>query len=360
MITEKTNGKYLVDARDANGIRIQRTFRTLTEAKVFEATLTTQKYNRRLVNNGMMEPRYSFPGAIEDYKSTKIGLRPRSQQIVFMVVSEFEKFITSHNLKFLDQLTPRIMDKYFNELTKARKDPRRKSEELVRRMPKTINFHLSVIREFLQLQFVKGYIAKHPMLHIKNLRVDEKIPEFFSEHELKDYFNQEMNESDRAVFMCFLFSGLRFNELANLEWNDIDFQRKLLRVQVKQEFTPKSKSSNRVIPINGILFQIILKRFEQHSDKKFVFTSPKGFKLRERRTLTICKKIALKAGIKSRAFIHKFRHTYATMLILRGVPIQNIKELLGHSSIKETERYAHNKADHLFSDVSRLDNLLNP
>jgi integrase len=65
------------------------------------------------------------------------------------------------------------------------------------------------------------------------------------------------------------------------------------------------------------------------------------------------------AGIQAAATLHKFRHTYATLLILRGVPIQNIKELLGHSSVVQTEIYAHNKSDHSYPDVSKLDNLLN-
>jgi len=74
--------------------------------------------------------------------------------------------------------------------------------------------------------------------------------------------------------------------------------------------------------------------------------------------LAICKAVALKAGIKNNAYLHKFRHTYATQLIHRGVPIQNIKELLGHWSVIETERYAHNNSNHLHQDVAQLDNLL--
>ena len=69
-------------------------------------------------------------------------------------------------------------------------------------------------------------------------------------------------------------------------------------------------------------------------------------------------KIAEKAGIKSRAFIHKFRHTFATYLIQNGVSIQSIKELLGHWSVTMTEVYAHNKSDHMHSEVSVLNGLL--
>jgi len=91
-----------------------------------------------------------------------------------------------------------------------------------------------------------------------------------------------------------------------------------------------------------------------------VFTSPNGKKLRQRSLLAKCKAIAENAKILSKATLHKFRHTFATILIQNGVPIQNIKELLGHASIAQTEIYAHNKSDYLHQDVARLDNLLNP
>ena len=74
--------------------------------------------------------------------------------------------------------------------------------------------------------------------------------------------------------------------------------------------------------------------------------------------IDVCKEVAKAADINSRAFLHKFRHTYATLLIQRGIPIESIKELLGHWSVIQTEAYAHNNTDHLLPQVSRLNKLL--
>jgi site-specific recombinase XerD len=74
--------------------------------------------------------------------------------------------------------------------------------------------------------------------------------------------------------------------------------------------------------------------------------------------LEICRKVAEDAGITTRAFLHKFRHTYATLLIQRGTPIESIKELLGHWSVVQTEAYAHNNTEHLLPQASRLNKLL--
>jgi site-specific recombinase XerD len=98
--------------------------------------------------------------------------------------------------------------------------------------------------------------------------------------------------------------------------------------------------------------------FRNKQSETYPFCSPTGKQLKERRTLEVCKKVTEDAGITSRAFLHKLRHTYATLLIQRGTPIESIKELLGHWSVVQTEAYAHNNIDHLLPQVSRLNKLL--
>jgi len=90
----------------------------------------------------------------------------------------------------------------------------------------------------------------------------------------------------------------------------------------------------------------------------YVFASPKGHQLRERSLLEVCKRVGRTAGLVCRMFLHKFRHTFATYLICDSVPLEDIKELLGHSSIKEREIYAHHRPDDLHHQVRRLGGLL--
>ena len=81
--------------------------------------------------------------------------------------------------------------------------------------------------------------------------------------------------------------------------------------------------------------------------------------MKERRALDKLKTYASRAGIEGRAYLHKFRKTYATYLVQNGVPLESIKELLGHTSIVETEKsYANNDASKLHAHVEKLDNLL--
>jgi site-specific recombinase XerD len=64
-----------------------------------------------------------------------------------------------------------------------------------------------------------------------------------------------------------------------------------------------------------------------------------------------------KAGIQKKVSFHSLRHSFATHLLEKGIDIRYIKDLLGHFSIKTTERYLHVKKENLITIVNPLDAL---
>ena len=358
-IKQKLNGNYLVNTRDQSGTRLKRTFRTKREAEAFDSSIKLQKYENQLVRNGVKSARYLFTQAIEDYLLTKSDLRPASYTKYSFVLLELQKFAQAIGLKYIDEFSPDHATLLYNELIKEKETIRGKKKIKAKAKPKTVNFFLVAIRAFFQQEYVKDHIKRNPMLHIRNLKVEKRKPEFYTREELKLFFTQPMDDAYRLAFMGLLFTGMRFAELASITWEDVDFGNRLLLVRPKDNFKTKTFNSERSIPLNNIMYELIVKYYPNRLSEKYVFTSPRGFQLRERRMLETCKVISASAGIATNSYLHKFRHTYATMLIHNGVKIQNIKELLGHWSVSETERYAHNNSDHLHQDVSQLDNLLN-
>ena len=87
-------------------------------------------------------------------------------------------------------------------------------------------------------------------------------------------------------------------------------------------------------------------------DASFVFVNRDGCPIRSIRKSfsTACRRAAI-----SDFRIHDLRHTFASWLVAEGVPLLEVSRLLGHSTIKMTERYAHLAPDNLKSAVSRLD-----
>ena len=137
---------------------------------------------------------------------------------------------------------------------------------------------------------------------------------------------------------------MRRSELVYLTWDDIDFLNKLITVQSKPEtgFHPKSHRP-RSIPINPDLEQLIL---DLPQKGKYLFDDGKGKPLHCKDYYTKqFEKILKKAEVKN-ANLHTLRHTFASNLVMAGVDLRTVQELLGHSTIKITERYAHLSPDH--------------
>jgi integrase len=143
---------------------------------------------------------------------------------------------------------------------------------------------------------------------------------------------------------------MRKNELLALEWEDVDFERRIIKIGPKDGWSPKGKRP-REIPINDELIEVLL---ELGRESKGSYVLEKNGSNRYDRTLwEDIKKLTKKLGIKN-ANIHTFRHTFASYMIMNGVDIVTVRELLGHSDITTTMRYAHLMPNHKMWAVNKL------
>lgn len=145
----------------------------------------------------------------------------------------------------------------------------------------------------------------------------------------------------RSLLVTALHTGMRRGEILNLQWQDIDFQRKLLTVH-------KSKNGEkRSIPLSSTLSDVF-KGIKVLNISGKVF-SISVISLRAAFDMTLGK-----AGMKDFHF-HDLRHTFATRLVQAGVDFYRVKELLGHKTINMTMRYAHHYPESLRSSIDVLD-----
>lgn len=148
-----------------------------------------------------------------------------------------------------------------------------------------------------------------------------------------------------------LHTGCRRSELLKLEWARVDLERGYLRLEAKHT---KSRR-RRVVPLNDVAKEALgeLRAFAEAycAGSPWVFSHANG-----RRITTLRKSFmaALEvAGIEDFR-IHDLRHTFASWLVMRGVSLYVVRDLLGHSSIEQTERYAHLAPEHLGGAVQQL------
>lgn len=150
-----------------------------------------------------------------------------------------------------------------------------------------------------------------------------------------------------------LNTGCRKTELLKTKWEDVDMTRGVLLLPAENTKTRRT----RVIPLNQKAFVALdrLRCWQKQNgiqDAPWLFAKSNGHRLT--RILVPFQKAREKAGIKDFT-IHDLRHTFASWLVMSGVELIKVRDLLGHTTIAMTERYAHLATDRLFDAVSVLD-----
>lgn len=250
------------------------------------------------------------------------------------VLDHFKEFLKDYpSITHLTHINSRIMEHYKQART----------EHVAH---KTVNFEIGTIGHFFNLAIKYNYISKNPVEDVEKLKWKQKTPKFFSKKEIK-LILENCGERLYPIFLAFLYTGMRKNELKNLEWTDIDFKNKLIKVQIKDFWEPKFGSA-RLIPMNRKLCEILGK----HDRKsRWVFCTNSGQQVRHLRRdlLLLCDRL----GIKN-VTLHTFRHTFASHLVMSGVDLPSVQKLLGHKDIKTTMIYAHLAPDHLKRAVEKI------
>lgn len=141
----------------------------------------------------------------------------------------------------------------------------------------------------------------------------------------------------QAVIRLGAQAGLRRGEMAALQWQDIDFKTNMIYVAAQKT------ENSRYVPISPDLRKFLVDYKKSCPSKEFVITV--GWKNGSYREspyfiTDAWNKIRHKAGI-TKGTVHTLRHTFASHLVQNGVDLYTVSKLLGHSSIKMTEIYAH-------------------
>jgi integrase len=145
-----------------------------------------------------------------------------------------------------------------------------------------------------------------------------------------------------------LNTGMRKGEILSLQWSQVDLANRLIHVE-----HGKTEDSDRRIPMNETAFALM---FGLHRKRggDLIFPSPRksGEKFVDLKTAF---RSAVRLSKIRHLRFHDMRHTFATRLVRAGVDLITIQQLLGHSKITTTARYAHSLADDKMAAVARLD-----
>jgi integrase len=194
-----------------------------------------------------------------------------------------------------------------------------------------------------------GYLLINPCAGIKRIKIPEKQPRYFSFEEFQYIIDNIADNDIKDLCVFAVNTGLRQMELITLEWNQIDLINRIVLLDNRNHLTKSKKV--RSIPINNKALQILQQRMGLKNQKVFTIEgneiTQKSISNRFRRLM---RKLEMRKGLN----FHSLRHSFASWLVQKDVPIYVISKLLGHSSLSTTEIYTHLRGKDLQSAVDLI------
>ncbi len=158
---------------------------------------------------------------------------------------------------------------------------------------------------------------------------------------------KEFSDHLAPMVLVSLNSGLRYGELAGLEWPAVNFRAKVLTVIGR---TSKG-ARKRHVPLNAQALDVLRRWRAQRRGTGLVFANPDGSRIASVKTAWL--RLLKEARIRDFRW-HDLRHSFASKLVQRGVDLPVVRELLGHGDFALTLRYAHVRPGQAAEAVARL------
>ena len=224
--------------------------------------------------------------------------------------------------------------------------------------PGTINRYLALLRAMLNWAVLRGDLEQTPFRRgsqavIKLERENNRRSRRLSLDEEARLLSVASN-TVRVLTIAALETGMRRGELLSLRFADVDFDRNVIHIRAENA---KSKKG-RDIPIATTRLRTLLTFLsldgdgERRRPEAPVFSNRLGEPLRDFRDAWLD---ALKRAAIADLRFHDLRGEFASRLVEKGVPLSQVRDLLGHSSIVTTERYDRQRFEALEVAVKRLD-----
>ncbi|MDE7095411.1 MAG: site-specific integrase [Anaeroplasmataceae bacterium] len=235
----------------------------------------------------------------------------------------------------------------------------------------TVSSIVSVLKQAFHLAMSLELISKDPTTIIKLPPSKEKEVNALTREEQKqiEEYCLKSNKDNYLGFIICLYTGIRLGELLALTWEDIDFNKKYLYIKktsytIKRNGkntivtdTPKTKKSNRLIPIPSKLIQL-LAIYKAKSSSEYIIHTFKNKMVETRSYQRTFESILNKCKIKHYNF-HCLRHTFATRALELGMDIKTLSEILGHTNVAITlNRYAHSLLEYKIQEMNKIVQIL--
>ncbi len=223
----------------------------------------------------------------------------------------------------------------------------------------TVNINLRAIESCFRKAFELELIAKNPASGIKPIREVEQAPLYLTEEDTKKFLLATQREPWLGkVVLCAMQTGLRRGEITNLRKSDVDIPNRVIHVHSTANYRVKF-GKMRIVTLNDVALQIVAERMKT-PNTQVLFADEHGKEIRPDLLTKKFRKYIRETALNKKYHFHSLPHSFGSLLCQNNVPLRDIQELMGHSRITVTEKYAHVSPEHLHKSTGVMSTLTAP
>ncbi len=288
---------------------------------------------------------------LDDFIDTLLAEKGYSAHTARAYRSDINAFVCFIIKKETEQETRIEKDQhlFFNQVDSIDKTDIRRYLALLLRTGKskrTMARKLSSLKSFFDYLVKCEKIKLNPADSVPFPKLEKTIPKFLS---VDDCFmlldsikvNTWFDKRNLALFETFYSTGMRVSEMVNLDIEDIDFKKQMIKVFGKG-------SKERIVPVGGRALKAI-KNYRQALQENYipVFLNKNFKRLSARSIRRVLDIIVTNCQLGVHVSPHTLRHSFATHMLDSGADLRGIQEILGHASLSTTQVYTHVSMDRL-------------
>ena len=216
----------------------------------------------------------------------------------------------------------------------------------------TLSRKTSTLKSFCKFLHREGMLEHNPADLLSTPKKEKRLPTVINEVDMTAFLDdflageEPLQLRNKAIFELLYSSGLRVSELVQLDVENVQKQKGMLRILGKG-------SKERIVPV-GERAQFAIAYYLEHGrpllvkeEVQALFLNRQGKRLTTRGVEYILEQYVKQGALKYKVTPHAFRHSFATHLLDNGADLRVIQELLGHESLSTTQIYTEVTASHL-------------
>ncbi len=203
--------------------------------------------------------------------------------------------------------------------------------------PSTVRLKLDLLKAFLRYQIEKNVVSADVLSKRLIIKVPDALPKAMEIEDEAKLLSVIKHVRNRAMILLLLRTGMRIGELLNLQMHDIKLVEKKIDIWEAQ----KTRVGRVVYFSEDAAWALKAWLQQRDPEKMFIFYSCKRDTLTYAGARIMFCKYLIKAKIAHKGHtLHCLRHTNASSLLNAGISLECLRELLGHTSVEVTRRYA--------------------